>query len=67
MMPSLDVSETDGALEVKMDVPGVEPKEIDIQVNGQTLTISGSRESEEEEKGKAFHRVERRSVRFRAA
>ncbi len=57
--PSLDLSETDGTLEVKMDVPGVKPEEIDIQLSGNLLTISGKRSEEKEEKGKTFHRVER--------
>ena len=57
--PSLDLSETDAALEVRMDIPGMEAKEIDIQVNGNVLTVSGERKEEREEKGKTYHRVER--------
>lgn len=57
--PSLDVSETDTTLEVKMDVPGVKPDDIDVQLSGNLLTISGKRAEEKEEKGKTFHRVER--------
>ena len=57
--PSLDVAETDGAVEVRLDVPGVEPKEIDIQLHGNMLTVSGLRIEEKEEKGKTFHRIER--------
>jgi HSP20 family protein len=34
-------------------------KDIDIQISGNVLTISGKREEEKEEKGKTFHRVER--------
>lgn len=58
--PMLDVAETNGGVEVKLDVPGVEPKEIDIQLNGNMLTVSGHRKEEKEEKEKTFHRVERR-------
>ena len=57
--PSLDLSETDGALEVRMDIPGMEAKDIDIQVNANVLTVSGERKEEREEKGKTYHRVER--------
>jgi HSP20 family protein len=64
MVPSLDLSETDGSLEVRMDVPGVDPKDLDIQVNGNLLTICGQRKEEHEEKGKTFHRVERRTGSF---
>src|SRR5689334_18075053 len=56
MVPALDVSETDTAIDVRMDVPGITPKDIDIQVNGYLLTITGERKDEKEEKGKTFHR-----------
>ncbi len=64
VVPSLDLSETDSALEVRMDVPGMESKDIDIQVNGNLLTISGERKEEREEKGKTYHRLERRVGSF---
>jgi HSP20 family protein len=62
--PSLDLSETDSALEVRMDIPGMEAKDIDIQVNANVLTVSGERKEEREEKGKTYHRVERRVGAF---
>jgi HSP20 family protein len=64
MVPSLDLSETDAAVEVRMDLPGIKPADIDIQINGNLLTVSGERKEEKEEKGKTFHRVERRSGSF---
>lgn len=64
MVPALDMSETDTAIDVRMDLPGVTAKDIDIQVNGNVLTVSGRREEEKEEKGKSFHRVERRYGNF---
>lgn len=64
LSPSLDVAETDAALEVQLDLPGMEAKDIDIQINGNTLTISGQRKEEREEKGKTYHRVERRCGSF---
>jgi HSP20 family protein len=57
--PALDMSETDKAIDVRMDLPGITAKDIDIQVNGNLLTVSGERKEEKEEKGKTFHRVER--------
>jgi HSP20 family protein len=63
-VPSLDVSETDKAVEVKLDVPGVSAKEIDVQLNGNLLTVSGEKKEEQEKKGKTFHRVERRYGSF---
>lgn len=62
--PSLDLAETDDALEVRVDVPGMKPEEIDIEVTGNVLRISGERKDEKEEKGKAYHRVERRYGAF---
>ncbi len=64
MMPAVDLSETANALEARVDLPGVKPKEIDIQVSGNLLTISGEKKEEKEEKGKTFHRVERHSGSF---
>lgn len=62
--PRLDLSETDQAIEIEVDLPGVKPKDIDIQVSGNTLTISGERKTEEEEEGKIYHYAERRTRRF---
>lgn len=62
--PKLDLSETDNAYEVRMDVPGMQAKDIDVQVHGNVVTLSGSRKEEKTEKGRTFHRVERRSGSF---
>ena len=63
-MPSLDISETDSAVEVEMDVPGVKAEEIDIRLSGDTLTVSGEHEEKKEEKDKTYHRVERHAGSF---
>ena len=57
--PLLDVSESDTAVEVQLDLPGMKAEEIEIQLNGSTLTVSGERKDEKEEKGKTYHRLER--------
>ena len=62
--PALDVAEKDNSFELHMDIPGMEAKDLDIQVQGNTVTVSGNRKEEKEEKGKTFHRVERRSGSF---
>lgn len=66
-VPSLDLTESNGTLEAKLDVPGMSPDEIEIEVTGDTLTISGehAEETKEEDKEKKVHRVERRSGSFR--
>lgn len=63
-VPSIDLSETDKAVDVRMDVPGLKAEDIDIQINGNVLTVSGSKKEEKEEKGRTFHRIERRSGSF---
>ncbi|HEY3395062.1 MAG TPA: Hsp20/alpha crystallin family protein [Lacipirellulaceae bacterium] len=65
--PSVDLSETDTAVEVRMDLPGVKPDDIDIQVSGNILSVTGQRQEEKEEKGRTFHRVERHSGSFSRA
>jgi len=62
--PALDVVEKDNSFELHMDVPGLDAKDLDIQVQGNSVTVSGQRKSEKEEKGKTFHRIERRSGSF---
>ena len=64
MTPSLDVTETDTTVEVRVDLPGVKPKDIDVQLNGNLLTLTGQREEQCEEKGRTFHRMERRCGSF---
>jgi HSP20 family protein len=59
MPATLDFSETDSAFEVRMDIPGVQAKDIDIQFNGNMLIVKAERKEEKEEKGKTFHRIER--------
>jgi HSP20 family protein len=63
-LPSIDLSETENAIEVRMDIPGVKAKEIDIQLNGNLLTVTAQREEEKEEKGRTFHRIERQTGRY---
>jgi HSP20 family protein len=64
MTASVDVAETAGAVEVRMDLPGVKPDEIDIQMSDNFLTVSGTRKEEKEDKDKTYHRVERRQGTF---
>lgn len=63
-VPSIDLAETDTTIEVRMDLPGIKGKDIDVQLNGNVLTITGRREEERDEKGRTFHRVERRIGSF---
>jgi len=57
--PAVDIMETENELVLKADIPGVELKDIDIQLENGTLTLKGERKYEKEEKNKGFHRMER--------
>lgn len=72
-VPAVDVAETAAKLTVKAEVPGLDPKEIDISLVGDLLTIKGEKKSEREEKKENYHLVERsygsfsRAIRLPAA
>jgi HSP20 family protein len=57
--PSVDIGENDKEYVVKAELPEVKKDDIKVNVNDGTLTISGERKVEKEEKGTKFHRVER--------
>ena len=57
--PSVDIVETDNDIIMKADVPGINEKDIDIQIEDGTLTLKGERKFEEEKKGEGYHRIER--------
>ncbi len=63
--PAVDVLETADSVIVKVELPGVDPKSVDIAVSGENLTIKGEKKEEKEEKGKTFHRIERHYGHFR--
>ena len=55
----VDVAETEKALEVTAELPGVDEKEIDVSLAGDVLTIKAEKKSDKEEKTKDYHLVER--------
>ncbi|HHT9120465.1 MAG TPA: Hsp20/alpha crystallin family protein [Candidatus Hypogeohydataceae bacterium YC41] len=57
--PAVDVVETPDTVIVRAELPGIDPKDVDISVSGDTLTIKGEKKEEKEEKGKTFYRMER--------
>jgi HSP20 family protein len=62
--PSVDVSETDGKVQVKAELPGFEAKDIDVDVTDNVLTLSGEKKKEEEQKGERFYCRERYAGAF---
>ncbi len=64
MNAPLDIAETENAFELRLDAPAMKAADFDIDVNGNMVTVRGERKEEQEEKGKTWHRVERRTGRF---
>jgi HSP20 family protein len=63
--PAVNVSETPETVVVTAEIPGLEPKEIEISVVGDTLTIRGEKRIEKEEKGKTWYRREIAGGKFK--
>jgi HSP20 family protein len=57
--PRTDLSETDDAFRIRLDVPGMTKDDIAINLQNNTLTVSGERSSERQEDGEEYVRVER--------
>jgi HSP20 family protein len=63
-VPAVDIYEDAQKVVLKLEVPGIEEKDLDIRVENQTLTVKGERKFEAEEKEQNFHRIERRYGSF---
>jgi len=63
-VPHTDLAETDDAISVAMELPGIDPQEIEIDITGNMLTVRGEKRYEREEKKKTYHRTERRFGSF---
>jgi HSP20 family protein len=57
--PSVDVSESAKEVIVRAEIPGMDPKAIDVSVQSNILTLRGERKKEQEEKGENSYRLER--------
>jgi HSP20 family protein len=63
-VPPVDIYEDDHNITLKIEVPGIDQKDIDVRLENNTLTVRGERKFEKEEKEENFHRVERRYGSF---
>jgi HSP20 family protein len=63
-VPPVDIYEDEHHIALKLEVPGIEEKDLDIRVENNTLTVRGERRFEKEEKEENFHRIERRYGTF---
>jgi HSP20 family protein len=57
--PVVDVTENENEIVLEAELPGMKKDEIDIQLNGDTLTLRGERQIEQSQKDEQYHRVER--------
>ena len=65
LRPSVDIAESKKAYRISVEVPGIDPEQIDLQVEGDTLVLSGEKRQESEDEDEGFHRIERSYGQFR--
>jgi HSP20 family protein len=58
-VPPVDVRETKDSLEIAAELPGIDPKNVEVSVESGVLTLKGSRQFEKATEGETYHRVER--------
>lgn len=57
-IPSVDILEKDGNLILRAELPGMTEKQIDLKLEGNTLTLKGERKMENQDNKNSYHRVE---------
>jgi len=62
--PAVDVYEDEHNITLKIEVPGIDEKDIDVRIDNNTLTVHGERNIEKEEKEENFRRIERQYGSF---
>ncbi len=63
-VPKVDVKETEEAIEITAEVPGLKPEDIELTLTGDILTIKGEKKDEREEEKGDYHLVERSYGKF---
>ena len=64
LAPAFNVRETEDAYRIDADLPGVKDDQLEITLDGNKLTVSGSRVAEEKKEGEEYHVTERRYGSF---
>src|SRR5271168_1322309 len=64
LAPPVDIYEDEHNIVLKIDVPGIDERDIDVHIQNSTLTVHGERKIEKEEKEENFRRVERQYGSF---
>ena len=62
--PPVDIYEDEHNITLKLEVPGIDEKDIDVRIENTTLIVHGERKIEKEEKEENFRRVERQYGSF---
>jgi len=62
--PNINTRETEDSYHIEVELPGVKKENVDIQVDGNVLTISGERKIRQEVKEEDYHRIESRYGTF---
>lgn len=62
--PCVDVLETDGEVVILVEVPGIEPADLEVAVEGRAVIVTGRKRSQRPAEAVRFHRVEREEGRF---
>src|SRR6056297_3849694 len=65
LRPSVDIAESKNGYRISVEVPGIDPEQIDLQVEGDTLVLSGEKRQESDDEDEGFHRMERSYGQFR--
>jgi HSP20 family protein len=63
-VPPVDIYEDEHSITLKLEVPGIDEKDIDVRIEGNTLTVRGERDIQKEEKEENFRRIERQYGSF---
>ena len=63
-IPPVDVYEDEHNLVLKLEIPGINEEDLKVSLENNTLTVTGERKFEKEEKEENFHRIERRFGSF---
>jgi HSP20 family protein len=63
-VPNLDIFEDETGLTIRAELPGLSQREVQVEIEGDLLTIRGEKKEEEEKKEKEYHRIECRHGSF---
>jgi HSP20 family protein len=63
-LPAMDVFEKEGQLHVRAELPGIDQKDVEVEISGDTLTISGEKKEQREVKEENYYRSERSYGKF---